>query len=219
VVKDAKLRLHNRPSDFLEFAAGSSATLGDTTVAIPIPEQSFSKLGGRYAYYLNDMNSTAISIAAVPGAVRVTLAFESDGPELVGRCLAGACIPDQSLPHIEWLRPRASIDLVPVALGDSISLKIKKVELGGTPEASCRTSAGFIGGVCQFIVTTAKASMARTFAALGDSIRDKFNTSAFPQQVATGLKKHLVLGPAGEVRVRTVAVGTQSVVVSFCLRC
>jgi hypothetical protein len=217
----ATLRLHNAPaSGLLDFSQGSYVAIGSTQVPIAIPARTFPIAGGTYAYYVNDINSTAVSFEAVPGALRLTLQFESDTPELVGRCRAGLCAPVNALPRIEWSNAAVSIDLVPAAVGDSLSLQAKAVKIGGAFAPSCSPSAALIsGGICKSVLSKARLAVAKLRGDLDGMLREQVNKPEIQAKIAGELKKRLVLGPAGELRIRSVAVDGNAVTVSFCLAC
>ena len=79
ILSGAKIRLHTASGGLLDFAAGSSVTIGGTERPIPAPVRSFEAAGARYAYFLNDINSTGIKVTNAPGAVRLMVIFEEDG--------------------------------------------------------------------------------------------------------------------------------------------
>ena len=222
ILNDAKLRLHNVPGGVLDFTAGSSVTIGGVDRPIPIPVRSFEAAGARYAYLMNDINSQSIKVSAVNGAVRLSIAFEDDGPELVGRCLSGICPPDGALPNIEWQKPSVAIDLVPVKIGDSLSLKAKRMEIMGTLDPRCLPSAGFFAGsLCRAVLPQVKRTISKLRSDLDKGLVEQVNASAIQEKIAQSLKAFLAVGPAGEVHISKIAVDSEgkAVVVSFCLAC
>lgn len=217
----AKLRLHNAPAGgLLDFSAGSSVTIGTTEVPIPVPARTFAIAGGNYAYYLNDINSTAVTFESIPGAVRLTLLFESESPELIGRCRSGICAPINALPRIEWSNASVSIDLAPVGLGDSLSLEAKAVKIGGTFVPACAPSAALIsGGICKSVLSKARQAIAKLRGDLDGLLRTEVNKPDVQAKIAAELKKRLVLGPAGALIIRAVTTDESAVSISFCLAC
>jgi hypothetical protein len=217
----ATLRLHNAPATgLIDFSQGSYVAIGSTQVPISIPARTFPIAGGNYAYYLNDINSTGVSFEPVAGAVRLTLRFESENPELVGRCRSGICAPLNALPRIEWTDASVAIDLAPVGVGDSVSLEAKAVKVGGTFAPACSPSAALISGeICRAVLAKARQAIAKFRGDLDGMLREQVNKPEIQAKIAGELKKRLVLGPAGELRIRSVGVGDSSVTISFCLAC
>jgi hypothetical protein len=217
----ASLRLHNAPaSGVLDFSPGSFVSIGSTQVPVSVPVRTFPIAGGTYAYYVNDINSTGVSFEAVPGAVRLTLRFESEAPELFGRCRSGICAPMNALPRIEWSDASVSIDLAPVGLGDSLSLEAKAVKIGGTFAPSCSPSAALIsGGICKSVLSKARQAIAKLRGDLDGMLRGQMNKPEIQAKIAGELKKRLVLGPAGELKIRSVSMNDAAVTISFCLAC
>jgi hypothetical protein len=217
----ATLRLHNAPaSGVLDFSQGSFVAIGSTQVPVSVPVRTFPIAGGTYAYYVNDINSTGVAFEAVPGAVRLTLRFESDGPELFGRCRSGICAPINALPRIEWSDASVSIDLAPVGVGDSLSLEAKAVKIGGAFAPSCSPSAALIsGGICKSVLSKARQAIAKLRGDLDGMLREQMNKPEIQAKIAGELKKRLVLGPAGELKIRSVSMNDAAVTISFCLAC
>jgi hypothetical protein len=50
-------------------------------------------------------------------------------------------------------------------------------------------------------------------------LREQVNKPDVQAKIAGELKKRLVLGPAGELKVRSVGVSDSAVTISFCLAC
>ena len=217
----ATLRLHNAPaSGLLDFSQGSYVSIGSVQVPVSVPARTFPIAGGTYAYYLNDINSSGVTFTPVPGAVRLTLTFESEGPELFGRCRSGICAPMNALPRIEWADASVSIDLAPVGVGESLSLEAKAVKVGGTFTPACSPSAALIsGGICKSVLSKARQAIAKFRGDLDGMLREQMNKPEIQAKIAGELKKRLVLGPAGQVNVRSVSVTESAVTVSFCLVC
>lgn len=220
VLSDAKIRLHNVPGGFIDFSAGSSITIGSSQTAIPIPVRAFDAAGARYAYYVNEINSTSVAVEAIDGALRLTLSFEADAPELVGRCLSGLCPPNAALPTIEWSNPSLSIELAPVGVEGSLSLEAKRVRIGGELRPLCSSTAGFISkNLCQAVLPKSRQTITRLRADLDEVLRRQVSTPEVKGKIANALKSKLVFGPAGAVHVTRVVVDSQSVTVAFCLVC
>lgn len=218
VIGGAKIHLDNKPGGILSFGASSYVSIGSQQVAIPIPVKSFQVLGSTYAYYVSDINSQSIRASAVSGAVRLTVSFEADGPEMMSGCIQGSCAFEEALPNIEWLQPSLAIDVVPVAFNGSVALKVTSVEFGGTLKAVCQDSADFfLAGACEAGLSWANRSIAKLKPELAAQLKDKMNAPELQQAIADGLKKYLTLGTVGSVSVSKVTAGDSSVTVSFVL--
>lgn len=217
----ASLRFHNVPaSGLLDFSQGSYVSIGATQVPISIPARTFPIAGGNYAYFVSDINSSGVVFEAVPGAVRLTLRFETGDPELVGRCRSGICAPVNALPRIEWSDASVAVDLAPVGLGDSLSLEAKAVKIGGTFAPSCAPGAALIsGGICKSVLAKARQAIGRLRGDLDGMLRAQMNSPEVQGKIAGELKKRLALGPAGTLRIRAVSVTDSAVTVSFRLAC
>lgn len=221
-LSNAKVRLHNAKSGVIDFSAGSSVTIAGNERSIPVPVRAFDVLGSKYAYLLNDINSTSIKVEAIKGAARLTIRFESDGPELVARCLSGLCAADNALPDIEWNNAAVKIDLVPVKSGTSLSLKGERAEVLGEITPRCRASAGFFArSLCEAALPKARQTILRYRKDLNAGLIQQINAAPVQESIANALKTHLKLGPAGELQIARVAVENdgKAVVLSFCLAC
>jgi hypothetical protein len=219
-LSDARIRLHNVPQGVLDFSSASYVAIGSTQVPIAIPARPFEAAGGTYAYFVNEINSTAVRVEAADGALKLTLSFESDAPELVGRCTKGLCPPAAALPRIEWSNATVSAELVPVGIKDSLALEAKSVRVGGDFAPVCSTAADFIsGGICRSVLKRARSAITKLRGDIDDLLKKQLNKPEVQEKLADSLRKRLVLGPAGEVRVRSVKTDSAGVTVSFCLVC
>jgi hypothetical protein len=217
VVGDGKIYLNNAPGGLLQLVGtSSSVTLGNQLLPVPVPVKSFQILGSSYAYYINDVTSTAIRVSPVSGALRLTVEFESEGPELVGGCISGGCGLAGVLPDIEWGRPQVHIDLFPVRFNGSVSLQVRSVEIGGSLEPVCRSSSGVIAqSTCQIARPAAQRTIQTVRKDLNAILKERVNDPSIQQSLADSLKRYLVLGPAGEVAITNVSVDSKGVVVAF----
>jgi hypothetical protein len=216
---DAKLRLHNVPGGALDFTPGSSLTIGTTSVTLPIPGRSFEVGVSSYAYYINELNSTKVTISAVPGALRIRIDFESDGPELVGRCVSGLCVGSSGLPEIQWNTPSISVDVAPVSVAGILSLNAKRVEVGGTFAPDCKAATGlFSGSLCNAVLPQARKATAKLKTDLNTTLMSQINGPEI-QAKLTGAMRALKLGPAGEIRFSRVALEGDTLALTFCLAC
>jgi hypothetical protein len=219
-----QIRLHNAPGGMLDFSSGSSITIAGTEKPIPVPVRSFDVGGTKLAYMLNDINSTGIEVSAVPGAVRLSVTFEEEGPEFTGHCLSANlfCPTDAALPQIEWQGAALTLDFQPVRVGNSLALKAVKAEIKGKFEPHCVTSsATFSGSICRIALGQARAAIARFRKDLDAALVAKINESTVQEKIASFLKGHLVFGPGGDVNISKVTVDSEgrAVIVSFCLAC
>lgn len=217
---DAKIRLHNAQSGVFDFSAGSSITISGVERPISFKAPTFSVVGVTVAYLINDLNSTAIKISAVDGGVRLAVSFESEGPELVGRCLSGFC-PTDVLPEIEWDNAAATIDLVPAKAAQGLTLKAQRIQVQGQITPYCRGKALFGRDLCELALPKARSTLTRYKGTLDELMLQQVNSPAVQEKIADALKAYLKLGKAGEVVISKVSVenGGRAVVVSFCLSC
>jgi hypothetical protein len=119
-------------------------------------------------------------------------------------------------------KPAIAIDLVPVKTGDSLSLKAKHLEISGSFEPRCNSSAGFISsGLCHAFLSEVRQTISNYRKDLDSALVQQVNAEGVQQKIAGALKGYLVAGPAGEVHISKVAVESEgkAVVVSFCLSC
>ncbi|MGL4396357.1 MAG: hypothetical protein ACRCS9_07460 [Hyphomicrobium sp.] len=221
-LNSATVRLHNVPGGVLDFTAGSTLTIAGVARPIPVPVRSFEMAGGRYAYMMNDINASGIAVAATAGAVRLSLSFEGDGPELVGQCLSGFCPPDAALPEIEWLDAGVIVDLVPVRVASSLALQAKRVEISGRIEPRCRGGGGLIAtSLCRAVLPKARQTIAKLRGDLNSGLMAQVNSPPVQEKIAAELKGYLARGPAGDIGIARVALDGEgrAVIVSFCLAC
>ena len=215
-----KLRLHNLPGGLINLTPGSSLTLGSTSVPIPIPARKFDVGGSTYAYYVNELNSSKITVTAVPSALRFTITFENAGPELLGKCLSGFCVSDSSLPEIQWNSPVVQIDLTPVWINGNLSLDAKRIEIGGSFSPDCDMATGiFSGSLCRVVLPQARKATANLKSDLNKILLTQINAPEVQAKLAAGLRSYLKFGPVGEVRFSKVSVDADNVTLTFCLAC
>lgn len=220
-LSDASIRLHNAQSGVLDFSAGSSVTIAGAERPIPVPVRSFEALGLRFAYLINDLNSKRITLTPATGAVRLSIVFEDEGPELIGRCLSDLCPPTAALPEIEWQNAAVNIDLVPAKAAGGLALKAERVEVLGVITPRCKAASFFARSLCNAALPKARATIARLKRDLDTGLAQQVNAAPIQEKIANALKGYMKLGKAGEVVVSKVSVenGGRAVVVSFCLSC
>ena len=213
IVAQSKIYLNNAPG---VFAGGSSAQLGNQKVDLPVPVRTFPFLSSTYGYYVSDISSTALSITPASGALRLSMVFETDGPELIGECLSGACTFQNVLPDIEWPGLAVEIDLVPTHYNGSVSLLVKSVRINGSPRAVCTSAGGFLSqtacaagrGWATRTIVNAKADIARI-------LKEEANKPQIQQALADHLKNQFKFGPAGEIAISSVSIDPNNVRVNF----
>ena len=137
VMVGATIHLDNKPAALLSLASGSYLQIAGKQVVIPLPLKSFQLFGSTYAYYVDNLNSEAIRVSAIPSGIRLTLHFPSNEVSIAGTCVAGGCGVLNSLPKIVWKGGTVAIDVAPVRLGSSLSLQVRSVTIGGVLSARC----------------------------------------------------------------------------------
>jgi hypothetical protein len=213
IVAQSKIYLNNAPGIF---ASGSSAQIGNQKVDLPVPVRTFPFLSSTYGYYVNDISSAALTITPANGALRLSMTFETDGPELTGECISGGCTFQNVLPDIEWPGLGVDIDLVPTEYGGSLSLLVRSVQIKGSPQAICTSSGGFLSqtacaagrGWATRTITNAKADIARI-------LKEEANKPQVQQALADHLKNQFKFGPAGEIAISSVSINPNTVRVNF----
>lgn len=220
-LRDPKARFHTVPGTSADAPAGSSLSVGSRLISLgDLGGQKVDIAGAKYGFFVNELNSRSVTITAVPSALRIVVIFESDEPEVVGRCIEGLCVANAALPRLEWAAPSVSVDFTPVWVDGKLSLDAKNVEIGGSFAAECEGGGFFSGSICRLALPRAR-KIAGTLKSDGaKQIRDKLNGPGVQAQIAEGLKPYLRFGSAiGEVRFSRVAVDNENLSVSFCLAC
>jgi hypothetical protein len=213
------VRLHNVPTTSSNFTAGSSLSYGNASVPITIPAKTFEQAGVRYAYYVSELASTSVTISPAPSVLRITIVFEAEGTELVGRCEGGICPSSSVLPQIDWVGPTVAIDMTPVWENGNLALNAKKVDIGGSFVPKCSGTAFIAGSICRFILPEARKITGKLKTDLGDELLAQINGPETQAQIATGLRPFLRFGAIGEVRFSRVTVDAETVTLAFCLAC
>lgn len=215
IASSTRIYLNNTTGSL--FANQSFIQVGTTQqYPVPIPAKSFDVLGSRYVYYVSDVSSTTVKLTPINGALRITVNFESDGPEATAMCIAGGCGLANVLPDIQWDNAFANIDFVPIRLNGSISFEVKAVAVGGTPRAVCKASAEFLARqACSVGLPFANRSINHLKTELPGQLRNAANQPGIQQQLADAFKRYLTLGPAGEVAINNIAIDPNTLTVSF----
>lgn len=220
VLATTKLRLHNVPSDgifggLFDPTKSSYASFGGTEVPLDFPVTTFPLTGigdGRYAYYLNDINSNKIEIRASSNALVLVISFESSDAELVGSCYSGTCGFGGALPIVEWRKPQIRLHLKPTRYENGISLDANRIVVGGHFKTRCRSG----NLICLLGQSAADAyinRLRRRF--IPAQILKRLNSAATREMIGAQLSQYLRLGTSGQVVIRKVTVGNSAVRVSF----
>jgi len=216
VVGDAKIYLNNKPGGFLGLAPQSSVTLAGKQSPLPLPASTFPILDSRYAYYVADISSAAVRVSAETGVLRITVAFESDGPELVGACVSGPCRLANAMPQVEWTDPTVTVDLVPVLVAGSVSLEVKSARLGGVLAPVCRNESGVIStSLCNLSLPFARSTIQRLRKEVDATLKAKINEPAMQTTIANGFKPYLSVGSLGSIEIQKVTSDARGVTILF----
>lgn len=216
-IGDAKIHLHNKPTSFTSLLTATSyVSIGGQQIAIPIAPKSFDVLGSTYAYYVDDVNSSAIRVTPVSGALRLTLQFESKGAELSGGCVKGSCGLTDALPVIDWQDGSVSVDLAPVKISNSLALQAKTVTIGGAFKPSCTGAGGLFSDLsCDAALPFANRAIAKLKPELAGMLKDKVNDPAVQAAVAGELQQRLTIGGLGEIVITDVTSDTKGIAIVF----
>lgn len=218
IASGTKIYLNNVPGPVGGlFTSGSYVAITTTQqYPIPIPAKSFQALGSTYVYYVNDITSTSVRVVPANGALRLTVAFESEGAEAVADCLSGGCSLENALPDIEWPDAVVNVDFIPVRFNGSISLQVKNVTLGGSPRAVCKTAGGLLSrATCNIGLPFANRMINSLKVELPKLLKEQVNRTEIQQQFADGLKRYLTIGQAGEVAIGNISIEPNSLNVNF----
>lgn len=215
IASNTKIYLNNLPGGL--FASQSYVQVSPTQqYPIKLEAKSFNVLGATYAYYVSDVASARVRLVPINGALRLTMVFESEGPEVVAGCISGNCNLTDVLPNIEWDNATVHIDFVPIRFNGSISLEVKKVSTEGKPRAVCKGTADFFERqACNVGLPFANRSITQLVADLPNQLRDTVNQPGIQQQLSEGLKRYLTLGQAGEIVINNISIDPKSMTVSF----
>lgn len=216
-IGDAKIHLHNKPTSLTSLLTSTSyVSIGGQQIAIPVAPKSFDVLGSTYAYYVDDVNSTAIKVTPVSGALRLTLQFESKGAEMVGGCVKGSCGLTDALPAIDWNDGSVSVDLAPVKVSNSMALQAKAVTIGGTFTPTCLGVGGFFSDLsCDAALPFANRAIAKLKPELSGMLKDKVNDPALQSTIAGEIQKRLTIGGLGDIVITDVASDSKGVTITF----
>ncbi len=206
--------LHSVPGGL--FTSPSYIAIGSQKYALPRLEKELKKGDSTYAYYVNDMKSASVRVSTVNSALRLTLAMEAEGPEATPSCVSGDCPLISFFPDIEWARPSVIIDFAPVQFDGSVSLQVKHVSLGSTPQAACRPQADiWARAACSIGRAFANQAISKLRTELPKMVKDAVNQADVQRQLAQGLKGYLSVGQAGVVAINTISVAPKSMTVNF----
>lgn len=220
ILSGTNLRLHNVPSagifgGLFDPTKKSFVRFGGTEVALGFPVVPFPLTGigdGRYAYYLNDINSTSIAVTPTADALVLSIKFESEDAELVSSCYSGTCGFAASLPIVHWHRPQIKLYLKPSKFETGITLTASKVIVGGYFKTVCR--AGRL--LCYLGQTSADNYVNRLRKRnIPAEIVKQINSEANRETIAAQLTPYLRLGSAGQISIERVTAKNGSVYVRF----
>ena len=198
------------------FAKSSYIEIGSQKYALPRIEKELKKGDSTYAYYVNDMKSTSVRVSTVNSALRLALTMETEGPEATPGCVSGDCPLLSFFPDIEWARPSIIIDFVPVQFDGSVSLQVKHVSLGSTPQAACRPQSDiWARAACSIGRAFANQTISKLRADLPKMVKDAVNQPDVQRRLADGLKGYLTVGQAGAVAINAISVAPNSMTVNF----
>jgi len=216
----AKMRLHNVPPSGVfggMFASEEQSyfKFGATSQELPLTAYTFSLSNfgtAKYAYYFNDINTSSISLSSQNGALRISVRFEEDRPELVGACYSGACAIASALPVIEWRKPGVDIDLRPIKHKDGVSLAVKKVTIRGYFQTICRS--GSI--LCSLGRSWAQRQINRSRSTeMPRQITKILDSDMNREKIAAIFATFLRIGASGQIKIKTLAVEPKLLRVNF----
>jgi hypothetical protein len=211
LVSDATVHIHNEPPAFLfSTIQPSFAQFRGTKSPVDVPPERFSRFGVTYAYYVRDINSTAVTVSAVEGALRVTVLFEEEGVELAPS--------EKFLPSVQWSKPSIDIDLRPERLGSSVTLDVVRVKVGGRTRAECAQTDFVQRSTCRTVAYLAREKIDGVQASIEKGLTDALKKGTVRSSIASFMANYLTLGSLGDVQVRDISTDARGIVVSFCLR-
>ena len=174
-------------------------------MVVPLPLKSFQLFGSTYAYYVDNLNSEAIRVSAIPSGIRLTLIFPPNEVTIVGACVAGGCGVLDLLPKIVWIgwhcvdrrRPRAPWlkSLATSALCDHRRRPEREMWSGSSGDF-------FSDSACRLGLTSANQTIARLRPGIAAAVKDRVNDAGVQTSIADALKKYLVVGPGGEIAIK-----------------
>jgi hypothetical protein len=211
IASETQIYLNSVPGGL--FTTYSNVKIGSQSYPLPPLEKKFVKGGSTYAYYVREMTSTSVRVAPASRALRLTVAFKTDGPVAAAACVSGECSLLNFMPDIHWAAPTVTMDVVPVQFNGGISLKVEKVKIGGAPRTVCRTSADVLS--CNLGLVFARKSIASLKTDLPAALKTALNDEGVQQRLADGLKGTLTVGQAGAVAINRVSIAPSSMTVNF----
>lgn len=220
LTKSAKIRLHNVPPNgpfggLFDTQGGSYIKLGETTQELPLTAYTFAinKFGSaRYAYYFNDINTSEITVTAERSALRISVRFEEDKPELVGGCYKGPCAVAGALPIIEWRKPGVDIDLTPIRFHDGVSFSVKQVRVRGRFVTICWSQSV----LCPLGRAWAQRQINRSKSVeMPKAIKKALDNDANREKVAALFDTFLRVGTSGPLKIKGLDVEPRRLRVSF----
>lgn len=216
VLGDAKLHLNNKPGGMLSLSSGSYFEIAGKQFAVPLQAKSFNVFGSSYAYYVDNLDSQSITVAAIEHAVRLTLKFQSKASALVADCVSGDCGLTDAMPRVGWRDGSVMIDVTPVQSGSSLTLQVKRVQIGGPLTPRCVGSSNIIAtSACSLGLSWANKTITKLRPEIATQMTAKINAPETQAKIADGLKKYLTIGPNNELAVTSVRSDSGSVTIAF----
>lgn len=215
-LKGAEIHLNNKPNDGLFALIGpkqSYIKLG--TVEIPFDVPPHAAFGTNY--YVYQVVSTKIAVAAVKGAVRVVVSLKAQSPD--GAAIVAATT---AFPWLRWRDAVIEIDFKPIKVAKGLTFDVTRVAMQGPFVAFC-PSDGFATVACNFLSLAAtKQQMVRVRTKVETALKERLNNTEIRDQFAEAVTKYLTFAKNDEIdiQIRDVRSTADGVVVSFCVnRC
>ena len=170
----AEIHLNNKPNTGLLALIGpkqSYVKIGATEIPIAVPPHVI--LGTNY--YVHQIASTKIAVAAVKQAVRVSVSFKAEGPAIVASSTA--------MPWVQWRDAAIDIDFKPIKVARGLSFEVTRVAMHGPFLAFCPPNDGArLRRSTRFAARSTTPSMSlkisasRTFGSNGGATRSPAST-------------------------------------------
>src|SRR5262249_50121686 len=120
------------------------------------------------------------------------------------------------LPDIQWDNAVVNVDIVPIRFNGSISVEVKAVSVAGAPRAVCKGTADFLERqACSNGVSVANRAINQLNGEVPRPLPEAGNQPNIQRQFADGLKRHLTLGPGGEIAINNITIDPNTLTVSF----
>lgn len=210
-LKSAEIHLNNEPNTGIFALVGpkqSYVKVGTTEVPIVVPPHAVLGI----EYYVRQVNSTKISVAATKQAIRVSVNFKAEGAAIVASSTA--------VPWVQWQNAAIDIDFKPIKVTKGVSFEVTRVAMQGPFSAFCPKDDGFGGFACDVLALGAtQKQMAKVRAKVESTLKARLNSQELRDQFAESTTKYLSLAKTDDidVRIRDVRAVADGVVVVFCI--